>query len=76
MRIQCISRPRATIALPTMGTLFSAWHATTHALQPVQVERSIDIAQRYFAPSRFDSSQSDSRCATWPTWRAKSGCAL
>ncbi len=31
-----------TRSLPTTGMLFSAWHATMHALQPVQRERSID----------------------------------
>ena len=41
MRIQCISRPRSTWSLPTTGMLFSAWQATTHALQPVHVVRSI-----------------------------------
>ena len=37
MRIQCISRPCSTCSLPTTGTLFSAWQATTQALHPVQV---------------------------------------
>ena len=41
MRSQCISRPFSTCALPTTGTLFSAWQATTHALQPVQTFWSI-----------------------------------
>ena len=36
MRIQCISRPRITCSLPTIGMLFSAWQATMHALQPMQ----------------------------------------
>jgi hypothetical protein len=43
MRIQCISRPRSTWSFPTIGTLFSAVHATTHALQPTQLPRSIAI---------------------------------
>jgi len=34
--VQCISRPQH-LCLPTMGMLFSAWHATTHALQPMQL---------------------------------------
>jgi hypothetical protein len=38
-------RPRETSCLPTIGTLFSAWHATTQALQPTQAARSIDIPQ-------------------------------
>ena len=44
MRSQCISRPSRTPSLPTTGTLFSAWQATTQALQPVQTSRSIVIA--------------------------------
>ena len=36
MRIQCIARPRLTWTLPTIGMLFSAWQATTQALQPMQ----------------------------------------
>ena len=39
MRIQCISRPRRTWSFPTVGMLFSAWQATTQALQPVHDER-------------------------------------
>ena len=31
-----MARPRRTWSLPTTGMLFSAWHATTHALHPVQ----------------------------------------
>ena len=30
---------------PTTGTLFSDWQATTQALQPMQTEASITIAQ-------------------------------
>ena len=30
-----------------MGTLFSAWQATTHAWQPVQASRSIAMPQRF-----------------------------
>ena len=41
MRSQCISRPRVTCSLPTTGMLFSAWQATTQALQPMQAVRSI-----------------------------------
>ena len=44
MRIHCISRPMRTFSLPTTGMLFSDWQATTHALQPVHLLRSIDIA--------------------------------
>ena len=43
MRIQCISRPRTTSSLPTIGMLFSLWQATEQALQPTQVLRSITI---------------------------------
>jgi hypothetical protein len=42
MRIQCISRPRATIALPTIGTLFSAWHATGARAATRRPGREID----------------------------------
>ena len=45
MRSQCISRPLATWSLPTTGMLFSAWQATTQALQPVQVLRSMAMPQ-------------------------------
>jgi len=41
MRSQCISRPSMTCSLPTIGTLFSLWQATTQALQPTQAFRSI-----------------------------------
>jgi hypothetical protein len=40
-RIQCISRLRTTSCLPTTGMLFSDWQATVHALQPMQLFRSI-----------------------------------
>src|SRR3954464_8671971 len=43
IRSQCISRIRATSCFPTVGMLFSAWHATTHALHPMHVCKSIDI---------------------------------
>ncbi len=42
-RSQCISRPRLTWSLPTTGMLFSAWQATTQALQPTHAVRSIDM---------------------------------
>ena len=42
-RSQCISRPRATMSLPTTEMLFSDWHATTQALQPVHALRSMTI---------------------------------
>jgi len=41
--IQCIERPRATCSLPTIGMLFSAWQATMHPLQPMQLFKSIDM---------------------------------
>src|SRR5581483_3176941 len=37
MRIQCISRLRATCSLPTMGMLFSDWQAIMQPLQPMQL---------------------------------------
>src|SRR5947209_12484926 len=40
-----MSRPLATSSGPTTGTLFSAWQATTQALQPMQTAVSITIAQ-------------------------------
>ncbi len=46
MRSQCMSRLRATSSGPITGTLFSAWQATTQALQPMQLAVSITIAQR------------------------------
>ena len=45
MRIQCISRLTATCSLPTTGMLFSAWQATTHALQPMHAVMSIAMPQ-------------------------------
>ena len=36
-----LALPMATCSLPTTGTLFSDWHATTHALHPVQALRSM-----------------------------------
>jgi hypothetical protein len=36
-RIHVISRPLATSVLPTIGMLFSLWHATVHTPQPVQL---------------------------------------
>ena len=45
MRIQCISRPRVTSVLPTTGILFSAWQATTQALQPMQALMSMAMPQ-------------------------------
>ena len=46
MRIQFISRLRMTWFLPTIGMLFSAWQATTHALQPVHAVRYVAMPQR------------------------------
>jgi len=40
---QYICRPRCDCSRPTIGILFSAWQATTQALQPMQVFRSIDM---------------------------------
>ena len=34
---------RDHLSLPTTGMLFSAWQATTHALQPMQAVWSIDM---------------------------------
>ena len=52
MRSQCISRSWITCCLPTTGMLFSAWQATTQALQPMQALRSTLIAQAA-GPSGF-----------------------
>ena len=38
-------RLRSIWSLPTTGTLFSAWQATTHAEQPVHALRSIAMPQ-------------------------------
>ncbi len=44
MRIQCIARPAIDSDLhSTIGTLFSAWQATTQAWQPVHLSRSTII---------------------------------
>src|SRR3990172_8081502 len=51
-RIQCIRRPFPASASPTVGMLFSATHATTHAPHPVQRSMSITIAHRRFIPKR------------------------
>jgi hypothetical protein len=53
MRSQCISRWARTPSRPTEGTLFSAWQAMTHALQPVQRDRSIVIAHWFVDASRW-----------------------
>ena len=45
-------RPRKTCSLPTMGTLFSAWQATTQALQPMQVFRSM-LIPHWCTPSKL-----------------------
>src|SRR5579863_945708 len=42
IRIQCMMRPRSTWSLPTIATLFSDVHATTHALHPTHLFKSID----------------------------------
>src|SRR6266576_7053302 len=46
MRIQWAVRPLAACSGFETGRLFSAWHATTHASQPVHRSRSIAIPQR------------------------------
>src|SRR5947209_4122654 len=42
-RIQFISRCRLHSSLPTTGMLFSDWHASKHAPQPVHAFMSIDM---------------------------------
>ena len=42
----------ATWSLPTIGMLFSAWQATTQALQPMQVFRSM-LMPHWCTPSNF-----------------------
>ena len=37
IRIQCICRFLSTWSLPTIGMLFSAWQATTHAWHPMHL---------------------------------------
>src|SRR6266542_484908 len=54
MRIQCIARPLTVSSSFTIGTLFSAWHATTHALQPVHLSRSITIVHCRSGRSAID----------------------
>src|SRR5512145_2290360 len=49
-RIQCIRRPFPASASPTVGELFSATQATTHAPHPVHRSMSITIAHRRFIP--------------------------
>src|SRR5512132_572035 len=51
-RIHCISRPFPASASPTVGVLFSATQAATHAPHPVQRSMSITIAHRRFIPKR------------------------
>src|SRR5205823_3737071 len=41
-----MARPRAASSGPAVAMLFSAWHATTQASQPVHVSRSTTIPQR------------------------------
>ena len=48
-----MARPRRTWSLPTTAMLFSAWQATTQALQPVQAFRSMAMPQAW--PSYFHS---------------------
>src|SRR4029078_6160808 len=38
-----MARPRRACSGPTVGMLFSAWHAVTHAPHPVQRSRSTAI---------------------------------
>jgi len=47
------SRPMMTCSLPTMGILFSAWQATTQALQPMQAVWSMTIPHAFSVPSYF-----------------------
>ncbi len=39
--------PREVSCFPTKGMLFSAWQATTQALQPVQAFKSIAMPHAY-----------------------------
>ena len=52
--------------------LFSDWHATAQALQPVQTERSIDMPHLW--PAYSFSVQSETSAGWWmPWWSTKSG---
>src|SRR3990172_7842422 len=51
-RIHCIRRPFPASVSPTVGVLFSATQATTHAPHPVQRSMSITIAHRRFIAKR------------------------
>ena len=73
MRSQCISRPSSTCSLPTTGTLFSAWQATTQALQPMQAFRSTLMPQATRAAGR---TQIDLRLRARPVQEARVGGEL
>ena len=73
MRSQCISRPFATWSLPTTGTLFSLWHATTQALQPTHRLKSIAMPQAWPVYSRLFQRLSSG--GWWTIWSAKRGCS-
>jgi hypothetical protein len=74
MRIQCISRPRFTMRLPTVGMLFSDWHAMTHVPQPVHAFKSMLIPQRW--PLYSTSRQSGSVRGVGERVAANDGSAL
>ena len=82
MRIQCISRRASTCSLPTTGMLFSAWQATTQALQPMQVLRLIAMPQALPVASSWrswggrvvDQAQARVTALVLGSW-AKSGCS-
>ena len=86
MLIQYISRPLVTWFLPTMGMLFSLWHATTHALHPVQADRSMAMAHRRRCDSRrsgtspsagwymFSGTRRSSCPPSWPPCPCFRGC--
>src|SRR5437762_1351236 len=54
-----MARPRAASSGPAVAMLFSAWHATTQASQPVHLSRSMTIPQRcdMCLPVRLEFSQ-------------------
>src|SRR5262245_56980184 len=55
-RLQNSSRLVASCVLPIIGMLFSATHAITHALQPVQALRSMTMPHWYCDLPAFGSS--------------------
>jgi hypothetical protein len=65
IRSQCISRFMMTLALPTTGTLFSAWQATLHALQPVHTLMSIVMPQRRTRSSGYCFSSNSEIVGKW-----------